>query len=237
MKKTFDQLLTWNLWWDENRNLDGYLCWGSDPVASLTGDRREKIQNVHKAASNESGLDNSPMYEDAPFDTINHKILVGDVGLMSLYVGDRDALVFISNELGRDEEVHELQTRAATREQAERMISEHLYNPDEFWGDFILPSIARNDSSYTGEDYWRGSIWATMNFLVDLGMRNYNLPQARQHLAQKSRSLLLREWHTNGWIRENYHAEHGGAPSRRSSHFDHWGALLAMIDLMENAGY
>ncbi|KPL22495.1 MAG: hypothetical protein AMS23_07835, partial [Bacteroides sp. SM1_62] len=239
LEKTFDQLLAWNRWWDENRNLNGYLCWGSDPAASVSGDRRERVQNVHSAASNESGLDNSPMYEDVPFDTISHKIPVGDVGLMSLYVGDCEALVYIANELGRDGEAKELQARAdtyrekiktmwddgfglflnrrldiddnskrisptnfyaliaraATQEQAERMIQEHFYNPDEFWGEYILPSIARNDPSYTGQDYWRGSIWAPMNFLVYLGMRNYHLPQARKDLALKSRKLLLNEWY------------------------------------------
>jgi neutral trehalase len=281
LEKTFDQLLAWNRWWDENRNLEGYLCWGSDPAVSVSGDRREKVQNVHEAASNESGLDNSPMYEDVPFDTISHKIPVGDVGLMSLYVGDCDALAYMASELGREEEAKELQARAdtyrekiktmwddefgmflnrrldidenserisptnfyaliaraATQEQAERMIHEHFYNPDEFWGEYILPSIARNDPSYTGQDYWRGSIWAPMNFLVYLGMRNYDLPQARKDLALKSRRLLLEEWYRNGWIRENYHAENGGPPSGRSEHFYHWGALLAMIDLMENGNY
>ena len=281
LERTFDQLLSWNRWWDQHRNLEGYLCWGSDPVPSVTGDRREKVQHVHSAASNESGLDNSPMYEDVPFDTISHMIPVGDVGLMGLYVGDCDALAYIAEELGKTEAAEELQqraetyreklmtmwdeefgmflnrrldihensqrisptnfyaliARAATQEQAERMVREHFYNPDEFWGDFILPSIARNDPSYTGQDYWRGSIWAPMNFLVYLGMRNYDLPKARKDLAMKSRQLLLREWHENGWIRENYHAEHGGAPERRSTHFYHWGALLGMIALMENANY
>jgi hypothetical protein len=39
-----------------------------------------------------------------------------------------------------------------SQEQAERMIEEHFYNSDEFWGDFILPSIARNDPSHTGRE-------------------------------------------------------------------------------------
>ena len=280
LEKTFDQLLRWNRWWDQNRSVDGYLCWGSDPFRPLYGDRREITQMVHKAASNESGLDNSPMYEDAPFDTTLHVIMVGDVGLMGMYVGDCDALAFLAEELGRTTDAAELRSRgntyrnrlktmwdeefgmflnyridlqqpskrisptnfyaliagAATQQQAERMVHEHFYNPEEFWGDYILPSIARNDPSYTGMDYWRGSIWAPMNFLVYLGFRNYDLPEARRDLALKSRKLLLEEWYRNQWVRENYHAETGQDPGTRSEHLYHWGALLGMIDLMENAG-
>ena len=69
----------------------------------------------------------------------------------------------------------------ATPEQAQRMIDEHFFNPDEFWGDWILPSIARNDPAYADQDYWRGRIWAPMNWLVYLGLCKYdNLGKARE---------------------------------------------------------
>ncbi len=126
--------------------------------------------------------------------------------------------------------------KAATQDQAERMIREHFYNPAEFWGDYIMPSTARNDTAYTGEDYWRGSIWAPMNFLVYFGIRNYDLPSARKDLSEKSGILLMNEWLTNGFVRENYNAETGGAPSGRSADYYHWGALLGMINLIEE-GY
>ncbi|HKK66579.1 MAG TPA: trehalase family glycosidase, partial [Bacteroidales bacterium] len=120
-----------------------------------------------------------------------------------------------------------------TQAQAERMINEHFFNPDEFWGDWILPSIERKDPMYPEQDYWRGRIWAPMNFLVYLGMQNYDLPQARRDLADKSRHLLMKEWRAKGYIRENYHAETGGDPNYRSEHFYHWGALLGMINMIE----
>lgn len=43
---------------------------------------------------------------------------------------------------------------APTQEQAERMINEHFYNPQEFWDSYILPSIARNDPAYKDNSYW-----------------------------------------------------------------------------------
>ena len=280
LEEVFDRLLTWNRWWEKNRDHDGYLCWGSNPFSPVRNDPREMVQNEFQAAAYESGLDNSPMYDDVPFDTTTHLLQQADVGLMGLYIGDCEALGKIAKILGRKEAARELQAReekyraklqtlwdeefglflnkrldteelsrrisptnfyaligkAATQQQAERMIREHFYNPQEFWGDWILPSIARNDPAYTGRDYWRGSIWAPMNFLVYLGLRNYDLPQARKDLAEKSNALLLKQWREKGYIRENYHAETGGDPGASSDHFYHWGALLGMIYLMEN-GY
>jgi len=281
LEKTFDQLLTWNRWWDEKRQVQGYLCWGSNPFEPVLGDKRELVTGNFQAASYESGLDNTPMHDGVPFDTTTWTLMQGDVGLMGMYVGDCEALAFLADELGRKDEAFELRERegryreklrgmwdeefglflnhrldldapsrrisptnfyaligkAASQDQAERMMEEHFYNPDEFWGRHIMPSIARNDTAYVGMDYWRGSIWAPMNFLVYLGMRNYDLPQARKDLALKSRQLLLEEWGRDHFVRENYHAETGTGPGSRSNPFYHWGALLGMIDLMEHGAF
>ncbi len=277
----FDRLLTWNRWWEKKRDCNGYLCWGSDPFEATPGNQQEKTQFNFKAASNESGLDNTPMYDGVQFNHETHLLELGDVGLMGIYVGDCKALEEMAEILNRPEEAKELAERAekyrsklktmwdddfglflnvhtdtgkkskrisptnfyaliakaATQEQAERMIEAHFYNPDEFWGEWIMPSIARNDTAYTGQDYWRGSIWAPMNFLVYWGMRNYDLPEAKRDLADKSNKLLMKEWLGKGYIRENYHAERGGAPDYRSEHFYHWGALLGMIALLEYGYY
>ena len=72
------------------------------------------------------------------------------------------------------------------------MMKEHFYNPQEFWGEYIMPSIARNDAAYKDNIYWRGRIWAPMNFLVYLGIRNYELPGAKRDMVEKSKNLLLR---------------------------------------------
>ena len=277
LKEVFGRLLTWNRWWEKNRDHDGYLCWGSNPFKPVLNDQREMVQNEFQAAAYESGLDNSPMYDGVPFDTTTHLMQIADVGLMGLYIGDCEALGKMAEILGRENEAKELGARAekyrtklqslwdedfglflnkrldtgelsrrisptnfyaligkaATQEQAERMMNEHFYNPQEFWGEWIMPSIARNDTAYTGRDYWRGSIWAPMNFLVYWGMRNYDLPKARRDMADKSNALLMKQWKEKGYVRENYHAETGGDPGARSDHFYHWGALLGMIALLE----
>lgn len=56
-------------------------------------------------------------------------------------------------------------------------------------------------------------------------------------LAEKSASLILKEWRKYGHIHENYSGDDGwGCPNPRSDKFYHWGGLLTLIALIE-AGY
>jgi neutral trehalase len=282
LEEVFDELLSWNRWWDKNRNIDGYLCWGSDPyVPEKISEFLRKGIGTRKGAKWESGMDNSPMWDDAVFDTTTHRLLLADVGLMSVYISDCQSLAEIAEVLDKPEIANELKDRAkkysaklATlwddkfglylnkdlttgkfsyrlsptlfypllakvpdQQQANRMIKEHFYNPQEFWGEYIMPSIARNDTSYRDNKYWRGRIWSPLNFLVYLGMRNYDMPDAKKDMAEKSKNLLLKSWIGENHIYENYNADTGqGDDAGMSDGFYHWGSLLGFIDIMEK-GY
>ena len=48
-----------------------------------------------------------------------------------------------------------------------------------------------------------------MNFPVYLGMRNFDLKDARQDLAQRSARLLMKSWQSDRAIYENYNANTG----------------------------
>ncbi len=283
VEEVFDDLLVWNRWWDEHRQIaEGLLAWGSDPFESRFGSMPH-VRGVGdtKGGALESGLDNSPMYDDVPFDGEKGCMVLADVGLTSMYIMDCRFLADLAAVAGRAEEAGALRSRAGryerglaslwdeqvgiflnrrtdtdepsrrlsptnfyallsdvpTPEQARRMIDEHFFNEDEFAGEWILPSIARNDPAYPEQRYWRGKIWAPMNFLVYLGLRRHGLADASRVLADKSKELLLREWRENGHVHENYTATTGwGCDKRDSDRFYHWGGLMALIGLME-AGY
>ena len=274
---TFAPLLSWNRWWDQHRQIQGYLAWGNDgpTIPTIPDDRfRETLQGTVY----ESGLDNSPMYDGASYDKKLHLMEFADVGLMGMYIADCDALAQIATELGRSDEATELRARsdryraslatlwsepdgiflnkdlhtgqfshrlsptnfypllarAATPAQAKTMIEKHLRNPDEFWGQWIMPSIARNDPAFKDQDYWRGRIWGPMNYLVYLGLRNYDDAGLRREFAQKSYELFLKEWKENGHVHENYNAITGtGDDVKSSDRFYHWGALLGYVEYME----
>jgi glycogen debranching enzyme len=120
---------------------------------------------------------------------------------------------------------------------AERIIKEHFFNEREFYGEYMMPSIAKNDSAYADQEYWRGRIWAPMNFLAYIALRKHKLSDACRVLAEKSKNLLLLEWSMNGHVHENYNADTGmGCDVGSSNSFYHWGALLSLIAMMDE-GY
>ncbi len=126
----------------------------------------------------------------------------------------------------------------ATPAQAARMMKEHYFNREEFHGEWMLPSAPRNDPAYPEQNYWRGRIWGPLNFLVYLGMRNYDLPAARKDLAGNSNALLLKTFLKTGMVHENYNAITGNGidpadPINRSDSFYHWGGLLGLPALYE----
>ena len=130
---------------------------------------------------------------------------------------------------------------AASPEQCERMIREHFYNPDGFWGEWVLPSIARNDPAFHEQNYWRGRIWGPMNFLVYLGLRRCGLDAPRRDLVDRSVALLLKNWLAHGHVMENYNCMTGdGAVAEGHAGGDtfyYWGGLLGTIALMEAGHY
>jgi hypothetical protein len=279
LRDTFDSLLSWNRWWARHRDRDGYLVWGTDAGNRPLNPDDPSVGTL-QAAKFESGLDNSPMYDAAPFDAQSHQMHLADAGLMSLYVADCDALAEIAGVLGKASEARELKDRtehyraalrtlwdekagiflnkdldtgkfstrisptnlypllakAATPSQADRLVKEHLLNPAEFWGDWVIPSIARSDPAFHDQEYWRGRVWGPMNYLVYLGLLNYDQPAARKLLAEKSLALFEKEWTANGHVHENYNAITGAGDDVHSSdRFYHWGALLGLIDHLEKA--
>jgi hypothetical protein len=291
LEEVYGGLLRWNRWWWEARRERGLLCWGSTPYEPTVGNAWEsKGVNGRFGASLESGLDNSPMYDDVPFDPVTHRMKLWDAGLNGLYAADCTALAEIAIVLGQDADATELRQRAdavrtalrerlwcedrglflnrrtdtnefshrisptnfyplladaAAPEQAKRMIAEHFRNPDEFWGEWMLPSIARNDPAFPEQSYWRGRVWGPMNFLVYLGLRRYDGLQearrARLDLVEKSKALLLKNWVARGHVLENYNAETGDdavAPGGMGGDsFYYWGGLLGTIALMESGFY
>ncbi len=283
LRKVYDDLLEWNRWWPKARANGDWLSWGSDPFEPVIGSKwetAEKGVNGRLGGAFESGLDNSPMYDDIPFDSGRHMLELADAGLTGLYAADCFALAEMAGILDRAGEREELVgrgeayrnslqslwderagifknrrtdtgafsdrlsptnfypllCRGATPSQARRMVTEHLLSEREFWGEWVLPSVPRNDPAYAEQDYWRGRIWGPMNFLVYLGLRNYpELADARSALADKSARLMLKGWRQSGHIHENYSAVTGlGCGTGSSDAFYHWGGLLGLPAMMED---
>ncbi len=109
LEETYDNLIRWNSWWMRNRdgNGDGLLEWGSNPYPE--GLRVQYEADNQQAAMYESGLDNSPMYDDVVYNKKTHTMEYADVGLNSLYAMDCWALAEISRILGKTEQAGSLE--------------------------------------------------------------------------------------------------------------------------------
>lgn len=280
LEDAFAPLLSWNCWWNEHRQMQGFIVLGSDPD-NQPANLDDKSRGTWQGAVYESGLDNSPMYDGTYYNPQTHLLEYADVGMTSLYIADCDALAEIADALGKSTEAKELRERAAryrarlatlwdektgiflnkdlhtgqfntrlsptnfypllakaaTPEQAKTMIERHLMNPSEFWGQWILPSIERNDPAFKDQNYWRGRIWGPMNYLVYSGLENYQDAAVRSAFVHKSYELFLKEWREEGHVHENYNAILGtGDDVENSDRFYHWGALLGYIEYLEKAG-
>ena len=127
-----------------------------------------------------------------------------------------------------------LYSPSVPEERLRRIADEHYYNPQEFYGDWMLPSIARNDPAYKDQDYWRGRVWAPLNFLVYQALCRTSLADVRKDLAEKSKKIFLNEWENHRHVHENYNSITGdGCDVRNSDKFYHWGALLCVVTLAE----
>ncbi|GAH07801.1 unnamed protein product, partial [marine sediment metagenome] len=63
-----------------------------------------------------------------------------------------------------------LLARIPDKDRAIRIVK-HLLNGNEFWGDYVVPTISRDDPAFSDQQYWRGSIWPPTNYLVYQGLR------------------------------------------------------------------
>lgn len=110
------------------------------------------------------------------------------------------------------------------------LMIKHLLNEKEFWGEYVIPTISRDDQAFKDQDYWRGNIWPPPNYLIYQGLKAYGFDAVASEFAQKSADLFLRSWENFQICPENFDARTGEAGERR---FQSWGPLFALIALEE----
>ncbi|MCK4836037.1 MAG: hypothetical protein KAT17_05345, partial [Candidatus Aminicenantes bacterium] len=111
------------------------------------------------------------------------------------------------------------------KKQIKKMVR-HLLSKKEFWGDFVIPTISRDNPAFKDQQYWRGTIWPPTNYLVYQGLKRYKLDKIASQFAIKSASLFLKSWKNFGLCRENYHSISGEGGGQR---YQSWGPLFALI--------
>lgn len=107
LRGIYPRLRKWHTYWMKNRdgNKDGLLEWGTNAAPAYEFPQllpyNPSLQHTAKCAMYESGLDNSPMYDDAPFNKAANTFELADVALNSYYAMDCEALAAMAYALGK----------------------------------------------------------------------------------------------------------------------------------------
>jgi glycogen debranching enzyme len=106
----------------------------------------------------------------------------------------------------------------------DRLLS-HLVDPNEFWGDIVIPTVARNDPHYDPQSMWRGPVWANINYIFIEALSQIGQAGLSRGLREKTLSLLA----AHDGMYEFYDAETGQPPDAAAAAFG-WTAAV-FIDL------
>lgn len=120
--------------------------------------------------------------------------------------------------------LYPLWTGQLPKELNQRLI-QHLTDPSEFWGEYLIPSVARNDQHYEPSKMWRGSIWVNINYFFIEALRQIGEDDLADEITQKTLDLIMR----HPGIYEYYHADNGDPSSQAAEAFG-WTAAV-FIDL------
>jgi glycogen debranching enzyme len=113
----------------------------------------------------------------------------------------------------------------ALPEKINRRLIGHLKDPGEFWGEHVLPTVARNDPAYDPDTMWRGPVWANINYIFIEALKRVGEDELANELREKTLTMIMGQQ----GIFEYYNAETGVAPRKAGGMFS-WTAAV-FIDL------
>jgi glycogen debranching enzyme len=101
----------------------------------------------------------------------------------------------------------------------------HLLDPQEFWGEYAIPTVARNDPKYDPNTMWRGPIWANVNYFFIEALKQINEDELASELREKTLKMIME----HPGLYEFYNGDNGVPPDKAAKIFG-WTAAV-FIDL------
>ncbi|MEA3395929.1 MAG: trehalase family glycosidase [Chloroflexota bacterium] len=106
----------------------------------------------------------------------------------------------------------------------DRLIA-HLVDSDEFGGEYVIPTVARNDRRYDPETMWRGPVWANINYFFIEALHQVGEHALARTLREKTLELIM----SHPSIYEYYNSQ-TGQPAVAAAETFGWTAAV-FIDL------
>lgn len=107
----------------------------------------------------------------------------------------------------------------------------HLRDPAEFWGAYILPTIAKNDPAYQPEKMWRGPVWANINYFFVEALQKIGEHELATELRDKTLALIS----SQTGIYEYYNSNTGKIPDSAAPAFGWTAAVFIELALQASA--
>lgn len=74
---------------------------------------------------------------------------------------------------------------------------EHLTNKEEFWTEYPIPSLAKNDPEFSPAQglycNWQGPVWINMNWFIIKGLIKHGYREIAQEIAEKTYQMIEKE--------------------------------------------
>lgn len=120
----------------------------------------------------------------------------------------------------------------APKDRAERMVKEHLINPNEFWSDYGIRTLAKNEKMYSTVEMsnpsnWQGPVWIVSTYLVFNGLVKYGYIDIATKVAKNLLTNLIRDIDECGMLHEYYNPETGKSTIGKG--FMNWNALAGLM--------
>ncbi len=126
-----------------------------------------------------------------------------------------------------------LYAKIAPENYAKRAIEEHLLNPNEFWSDYGLRSMAKNEPIYntvesSNPSNWQGPIWVVSTYIMYKSLLNYGYEKEAKKCAQNLVNTLYYDYENFGAFHEYWNPETGKSNIKLG--FMNWNALIGIMD-------
>lgn len=123
-----------------------------------------------------------------------------------------------------------------SEDRAQRLVKDHILNPEEFWSPYPLASWAKSEPDYYperrgAECTWMGATWVPTNYMIFHGLMKYGYKDVARELAEKTFDMVLSESAT----REYYNGETGAGQGLNP--FWGWSTLAYMMPVEYQLGY
>ncbi len=154
---------------------------------------------------------------------------------------DKDGFYY---DLDRDGELFKVKTPASfwpmaalvsSEEQTKRLVEEHILNPNEFWTQHHIPTVAFNEPLYKKDGgYWCGSIWAPTTYETIKGLEEQGYAELAHKVAYNHIQNLYWVYRETNTLWENYQPSNTKEGGHARPDFVGWTGCGPIATLIEN---